>query len=103
MIPAQLSLLEPNATAAELRTRKERWIAALRAHVLVAYRGCRITTDDVWREMQIRPELRIPDGMSSNVLGRFFTGWPHAIKTGEYRRSERDGANANLLTVWHIR
>lgn len=99
---AQLSLLDANATAVEERTRKDRWLVALRTAVLNRYRGHVISTDDVWRVMEGDPSLRIPDGMSSNVLGGFFTDWPHAEKTGHYLRSERDGSHGNLLTIWRL-
>lgn len=98
----QLSMLERNPSPEELQTRKAKWLSALRAQVLLHYRGREVTTDDIWRLMEHAPDLRIPDGMSSNVLGTFFVGWPHAHKTGGYRRSERDGAHSNLLTVWKI-
>lgn len=98
----QLSMLERNPSPTELQTRKERWLMALRAQVLLHFRGRSITSDDLWALMEHSPALRIPDGMSPNVLGGFFTGWKHAKNTGRYVRSERPGAHRNLLTVWAI-
>ena len=100
---AQLSLLEPVPTKAETLTRKARWLHALRAQALLHYRGQAITTDELWLLMAHAPDLRIPDGLSPNVLGGFFADWDRAQKTGEYRRSGREGAHRNLLTVWVIR
>lgn len=98
----QLSLIEPTPSQAELQTRKNRWLTALRAQVLLHYRGQTITADELWNLMAHAPALRIPDGMSPNVLGGFFVDWPHAVRTGGYRRSTREGSHGNLLVEWRI-
>lgn len=98
----QLSLMEPTPTPAQLSTRKDRWMRQLRAAVRRRHKGETITTDEVWSLMHAEPTLRVPDGMSANVLGSFFSDWPLATKTGDYRRSERPGSHGNLLTLWYV-
>jgi len=97
----QLSMLAPTLSRAERQTRRERWYALIRPVIRERYRGQLISTDHVWRLMRERPELRIPDGMSSNVMGSLFASWELATHEGHVR-SERDGANRNLLTQWRI-
>jgi hypothetical protein len=74
---------------------------ALRAQVLLHYRGRTISADDVHGLIDHAPALRIPDGMSPNCMGTFFSTWDRAEKVGMIR-SVRDGSNGNLIFTWRI-
>jgi len=99
---AQLSLLGPTPTRGEIFSRRKSWYDRIRPEILRMYEGCEITTDEVWGLIRVWPDLRVPDGMSANVMGGLFRGWPAAVDTGCFRRSQRSGANGNLLKVWKI-
>ncbi len=99
---AQLSLMEPTPTPAQLSTRKDRWMRQLRAAVRRRHRGETITADQVHAIIDEHPELRIPDGMSPNVMGSFFSTWACAERTDGFRRSKREGTHGNPLIAWRI-
>ena len=101
MIADQLDLLSPVPTRTEVRSRKDEWLDRLRSAMYLRFRGQVVTTDDVWRLIDERPELGAPDGVSHNALGRLFSEWPAASPRG-FERSQRDGANRNLLRQWWI-
>lgn len=99
---SQLDLLAPTPTRREQKSRRLAWYDRIRPEIRAAHRGEVITTDDVWRLIERRPDLRIPDGMSSNIMGALFSDWSLAERTGQFLRSTREGAHGNLLRIWRI-
>lgn len=84
----------------ELELRAGTWLEDLRTAFLQAHRGRTVTTDDVWRFMAAHG-LELPDGVSSNALGSFFSGWSIAHPVG-WTRSSRPEAHGNLLRTWSL-
>lgn len=104
-IPSLFDSFEGNTVRdihASMEESNAEWLARVRNGFAFHFSGRTVTADDLWSYLDAH-DIALPADSSPNLLGSFFSGWDRAKGTGDFIRSKRPEAHANLLRKWEIR